>query len=88
MTSDVATQNLVGQKMLELNIPDVFDIKYMYRDRENTYLNKISTCSLTGMNVQYGGDSILLMNQMEVDHHHHKEHPYHLISLSLKSCTK
>ena len=57
MTSDVATAEFGGSKNVrELNIPDVFDIKYMYRDRENTYLNKISTCSLTGMNVQYGGD--------------------------------
>ena len=72
------TKNVVR----ELNIPDVFDIKYMYRDRENSYLNKISTCSLTGMDVQYGGDRYTVMNQMEVDHHHHKEQPYHSSSLS------
>ncbi len=57
MTSDVATSSFGGSKNVrELNIPDVFDIKYMYRNKENSYLNKISTCSLTGMDVQYGGD--------------------------------
>ena len=56
MTSDVSTATFGEQNVRELNIPDVFDIKYMYRDRENSYLNKISTCSLTGMDVQYVGD--------------------------------
>jgi hypothetical protein len=57
MTSDVSTTNFGQQKNVrELGIPDVFDIKYMYRNKENSYLNKISTCSLTGMDVQYGGD--------------------------------
>ena len=37
------------------------DIKYFYRSsadeaKENTYLNKISTCYLTDMDVKYGGE--------------------------------
>jgi len=37
-------------------IPDVFDINYMYRDKENQHINKIGTSYLTSMDVQYGGD--------------------------------
>lgn len=40
----------------EQTIPDVFDIQYMYRDKENSHINKIGTSYLTGMDVQYGGD--------------------------------
>ena len=39
-----------------LKIPNTFDIKYMFVNRENQYLNKISTCVLESMNVAYGGD--------------------------------
>jgi len=37
--------------------PSEFEIKYYYRDRENEFLNKISSCVLTSMNVDYGGDA-------------------------------
>ena len=40
----------------EMNIPSTFDIQYMYQNGPNNYLNKISTCFLTSMDVQYGGD--------------------------------
>ncbi|MEK9697854.1 MAG: baseplate tail-tube junction protein [Candidatus Poseidoniales archaeon] len=40
----------------EMNIPDVFDINYMYKGKENGHLNKISTCYLTKLDVTYGGD--------------------------------
>ena len=40
----------------EMTIPSTFDIAYMYRGKINSFLNKISTCFLTGMDVQYGGD--------------------------------
>ena len=33
-----------------------FDIQYMYQERENNYLNKVSTCYLESMDVDYGGD--------------------------------
>jgi len=39
-----------------LNIPETFDIQYMYHSKENPWLNKISTCYLTSMDVQYGSD--------------------------------
>lgn len=35
--------------------PSEFDIQYYYRGNENEYFNKISTCALTDMSVQYGG---------------------------------
>jgi len=39
-----------------LTMPNTFDIKYMYKSKENSYLHKISTCVLETMSVTYGGD--------------------------------
>jgi len=40
----------------EMDIPSFFDIMYMYKGKENTHLNKISTCVLNGMDVTYGAE--------------------------------
>ena len=40
----------------EMRIPNTFEISYMYQNKQNDFLNKISTCSLTSMSVQYGAD--------------------------------
>jgi hypothetical protein len=40
----------------EMDIPGTFDIQYMYRETENSFLNKISTCFLTSVAVEYGAD--------------------------------
>jgi hypothetical protein len=45
-----------GEGVRKMDIPDHFRIKYMYHNRENTHLNKISTCVLKGLDVDYGGD--------------------------------
>ena len=37
-------------------VPNTFDIRYMYMNRDNDFLHKISTCVLESMNVTYGGD--------------------------------
>ena len=37
-----------------LSIPDSFDIQYMYHGGENPWINKISTCYLQQVDVQYG----------------------------------
>jgi hypothetical protein len=39
-----------------LTIPDTFDIQYMFHGHENPYLNKISTCYLNDVSIDYGGD--------------------------------
>jgi len=39
-----------------MSYPSTFDIQYMYQERENNYLNKVSTCYLESMDVDYGGD--------------------------------
>ena len=39
-----------------LNIPNTFDIQYMYQGKDNPWMNKISTCYLLNMDVQYGSD--------------------------------
>ena len=36
--------------------PSEFEIRYMYKTKENPYLNKIAQCALTDMQVDYGGD--------------------------------
>jgi len=40
----------------EMDIPSLFNIRYMYRSAENRFLNKISTCALESLDVSYGGD--------------------------------
>ena len=40
----------------EMNFPDSFDIEYMHIGKQNPNLHKISTCALTKMDVEYGGD--------------------------------
>ena len=37
-------------------VPNTFDIRYMYMNRDNDFLHKISTCVLESMNITYGGD--------------------------------
>tara|TARA_B100001564_G_scaffold249521_1_gene211863 strand:+ start:186 stop:1889 length:1704 start_codon:yes stop_codon:yes gene_type:complete len=40
----------------EMIVPDTFNIHYMYRGSDNTYLHKIGECVLETMSIQYGGD--------------------------------
>jgi hypothetical protein len=40
----------------EMEIPNTFDIEYKYQATENGFINKISECFLTTVDVQYGGD--------------------------------
>ena len=39
-----------------MGYPSTFDIKYMYQNAENNYLNKVSECYLESMDIDYGGD--------------------------------
>lgn len=52
----------------EMTIPDTFDIQYMYQGSQNTFLNKISTCFCSGVQVQYGGDRYVAYNPTESLH--------------------
>tara|TARA_A100001011_G_scaffold354377_1_gene396730 strand:+ start:69 stop:1379 length:1311 start_codon:yes stop_codon:yes gene_type:complete len=45
--------NRAGRKM---NVPNTFDIQYMYGGRPNQHLGRISTCILKDVNHTYGGD--------------------------------
>ena len=36
--------------------PSEFEIRYFFKNKENTYFDKISTCVLKNMSVDYGGD--------------------------------
>ena len=40
----------------EMTIPDHFNIVYMHKNSINTHLNKIHTCALTSMDVDYGAE--------------------------------
>ena len=46
-----------------MSIPDTFDIDYMYRSNRNSFLNKISTCFCTGVQVAYGGDRYIAYDE-------------------------
>lgn len=48
--------SFVGGDVREMEIPNYFNIRYMYRGNENEHLNKISTCVLTKLDVNYGSD--------------------------------
>ena len=48
--------NFVNGNVREMEIPDFFNIRYMYKTNENSHLNKISTCVLTKLDVNYGAD--------------------------------
>jgi hypothetical protein len=36
--------------------PSEFEIVYYYNNQENGFFNKIATCALTDMSVEYGGE--------------------------------
>jgi hypothetical protein len=36
--------------------PSEFEIAYYYNNKENGYFNKIATCALTDLQVDYGGE--------------------------------
>ena len=36
--------------------PSTFDIKYMHKNGEHEFMNRISTCVLESVDVKYGGD--------------------------------
>ena len=46
----------------EMTIPDVFSIKYMHINNDNSYINKIGKCFLKTMDVSYGGDKFVTYN--------------------------
>ena len=53
---NIAGVNIKAANGRVLQIPDTFDIQYMYMGEENPYLNKISTCYLKDVKIQSGGD--------------------------------
>ncbi len=54
MAADYVGGGANGQR--EMSFPDMFDIEYMHMGTRNSNLNKIATCALTKMDVEYGGD--------------------------------
>jgi hypothetical protein len=55
--------NFTDETFREMEIPDLFNIKYMFKGDENQYLNKISTCALESMDVSYGGDRFVAVGE-------------------------
>ena len=45
-----------GGNIRSMEIPDTFEITYMNNNGQNAFLNKISSCFLQSMDVQYGAD--------------------------------
>ena len=54
-----------GSKSRKMVVPNTFDIQYMYKGAENTYLNKVSTCVLENMTVSQGGDRYKTFSENE-----------------------
>jgi hypothetical protein len=54
-----------GNKSRKMTVPNTFDIQYMYRGTENSYLNKVSTCVLENMTVSQGGDRYKTFSENE-----------------------
>jgi len=40
----------------EMDIPNTFEIDYQYKGSRNSFLNRINTCFLQDVNVQYGAE--------------------------------
>jgi len=51
-----------GGAVREMTIPDLFSIRYMHVNAENSYINKIGKCYLRSMDVNYGGDKFVTYN--------------------------
>ena len=51
-----------GGAVREMTIPDLFSIRYMHVNTENSYINKIGKCYLRSMDVNYGGDKFVTYN--------------------------
>ncbi len=45
-----------GATRREMDIPGTFDIEYMYQGERNNFMNRIHSCFLSQVDVQYGGD--------------------------------
>ncbi len=57
MSSNYGSNGMGGvDGVREMEIPDFFNIKYMYRGSENIHLNKIKQCVLTSAQIDYGAD--------------------------------
>jgi len=48
-----------------LKIPDTFDISYFFHNNENPFLNKISTCYLSSLDIDYGGEKYVTYEPIE-----------------------
>ena len=38
-----------------MRVPNIFDIEYQHKGKRNPFLNRVSSCYLQGMDVEYGG---------------------------------
>ena len=45
-----------GRNRNTMNIPNTFNIQYMYKGKENDFIHRVSECFLDNVQVQYGGD--------------------------------
>ena len=57
MSSDYGMGGLGGvDRVREMDIPDFFNIRYMYHGGINPHLNLIKQCVLTTCSIEYGAD--------------------------------
>jgi len=54
--SNMLPEMIKGMDRDTMNIPNTFNIQYMYKGKENDYVHRVSECFLDNMQVSYGGD--------------------------------
>ena len=54
--SNMLPEMIKGMDRDTMNIPNTFNIQYMYKGKENDYVHRVSECFLENVQVTYGGD--------------------------------
>ena len=54
--ANMLPEMIKGRDRDTMNVPNTFNIQYMYRGKENDYLHRVSECFLENVQVTYGGD--------------------------------
>ena len=54
--ANMLPEMIKGRDRDTMNVPNTFNIQYMYRGKENDYLHRVSECFLENVQVTYGGE--------------------------------
>ena len=54
--ANMLPEMIKGRDRDTMNVPNTFNIQYMYKGKENDYIHRVSECFLENVQVTYGGD--------------------------------